>query len=493
MIRFLIIIVVLINGLTVYAQTASDALRYSALEVRGTARTLGIGGAMGAIGADFSVMSTNPAGLSRYRTSELVITPSFFSTKTTSLLVGNDNNVSTSEKDSKFDLNNLGIVMGSQPVDSKWKTVNVAIGFNRLASYNQETFFEGLSKGSYTDRFVELANGNDPSQLDDFEAGLAYDAEAIFNPTSDLSFYDNDFTPDQEIKKQQSIRSKGSINELGFSLAGNLDEKLMIGVTVGLPFINFEETKTYLEDDTEKDEIPIFNRMEYIESLSTSGIGLNLKLGMIYHIKQTVRLGFAVHTPTRMKLTDNYYNIINYDLNFNGDNYYNEERTPDGVFDYKLSTPWRATLSSGFIIARKGFIGAELEYIDYSIADFNLTENSTAAEDKQYELEVNEEINDDFQSTVNLRIGGEYALSIYRFRLGYNLLGNPYTEGNSLNSAYSAGVGIREKTFFIDLAYRFEDREEAYSPYRLFDSARQQSVQTNSTRSNFILTLGFKF
>jgi len=79
------------------AQTAADALRYSLLEVGGTARTVGVGGGIGALGADYSVLSTNPAGLAAFRTNEFVVTPSVFNSKTSSLLENGSGN-SANEK-----------------------------------------------------------------------------------------------------------------------------------------------------------------------------------------------------------------------------------------------------------------------------------------------------------------------------------------------------------------------------------------------------------
>ena len=52
-----------LTALTVNAQTQYDAFRFSESELNGTARFVGMGGAMGALGADISVMSTNPAGI----------------------------------------------------------------------------------------------------------------------------------------------------------------------------------------------------------------------------------------------------------------------------------------------------------------------------------------------------------------------------------------------------------------------------------------------
>ncbi|MCB0644450.1 MAG: hypothetical protein KDC44_22555, partial [Phaeodactylibacter sp.] len=230
--------------LLVFGQVASDALRYSTFDVTGTARSVGVGSSMGALGTDFAVLSTNPAGLAAYRVSKFTFTPAVFDSRITSLLEADVKNEPNEERDYNININNVGLVIASLPNGSKWKTVNFGVGFNRLANYNQRFFYDGSSVGSITDRFVELADGFTADQLDDFEAGLAYEAGAIWNNNpNDLTFYTTDFLDGEFVERSQVVRTSGNINELVFSLAGNYDEKLMVGGTIGVPFLSFEENK----------------------------------------------------------------------------------------------------------------------------------------------------------------------------------------------------------------------------------------------------------
>ena len=54
------------------AQNQDDIFRYSQQGLIGSARTLGLGGAWGAAGADMGAASVNPAGLGLYRRNELM-------------------------------------------------------------------------------------------------------------------------------------------------------------------------------------------------------------------------------------------------------------------------------------------------------------------------------------------------------------------------------------------------------------------------------------
>ncbi len=501
---YLLLAACIFSALLLQAQTTADALRFSSFDVSGTARTIGVGGGLGALGADFSVVSTNPAGLARFRTSEFTISPSIYSAKTGSVLE-NSGSGETKKSKNKFNLSNIGYVTSAKPsrTRSKWSTVNISIGMNQLANFNRSFSYSGVTEGSYADRFVELAyddNANPilPDNLDQFEAGLAYSTGAIFDTDFDASNgiqqWTNDFqlTRDVEVYKEQTVNTKGAINELSFALAGNYAEKLMIGAAVGLPFVNFTEEKTYEENDP-NDEIPVFEASTFTEELTTSGIGVNFKLGLIYRFSQMLHLGAAVHSPTGYNLTDNFSNSLNYifDVGYGPESF--TEESPAGTFDYKLKSPWRYIGSAGVIIQKKGFITMEVEYLDYAGANFNLTANSSDPGDAAYEDELNDNIADQFDSALNIKIGGEYAYNMYRFRAGYGIYGTPYAEDTVVNNAFSLGLGYRKDKFYLDLAFRRLLIDEGYIPYRLSDSSNEQLVSNSIKNDRVVLTFGFKF
>jgi hypothetical protein len=72
-----------------FCQNDADVLRYSMINWGSTARSLGMGNAFSAFGADPSAMATNPAGLGFYRRSEFTFTPSFQIRNTNGSFLGN--------------------------------------------------------------------------------------------------------------------------------------------------------------------------------------------------------------------------------------------------------------------------------------------------------------------------------------------------------------------------------------------------------------------
>ncbi len=464
------------------AQNSTDALRYSMLDFGGTARAVGTGSALGALGADFSVMSINPAGLAWYRRAEFIFTPGVAASSVQSQLVNAEDNRFTEDNRAVFNLSSLGTVIASRPSSNEWTTFNFGIGFNRIADFNQRVYFRGASKGSIIDRFLEIANSD--AGLSDFESNLAYNAEAIYDLNDD-GFYESDFElePNAIIDREQTIISKGSISEMGMSLAGNYKDRVLLGITLGVPFVSFTEEKTYLEIDN-GDEVPFFDNLQYRENLTTTGIGVNAKLGIILRPHQAVRLGAAVHTPTAYSLEDNYKSALTYNYT-DGDAFTGRDST-DGLFEYKLRTPWRFIGSAGIVIGKYGFLSGEVEWIDYGKNRFNF--DSFTSEERI----ANDSISSILTNAMNVRLGGELAYDIFRFRAGFGLHYSPYTDDDTINNSFSAGFGIREQNFFIDFAYRRRTFEEGYIPY-LTSQSPEQLVNNETNNDQFLLTLGFKF
>ena len=220
---------------------------------------------MTALGADFATISTNPAGLAAFRSSELSVTPLLAINNTNSLLLG-AGNADVDARKSYFNFANVGIVLHAQPRNPRWTTFNFAIGFNRLATFQKKFRYHGNTSRSIADRFVALANTKTIDELDAFEAYPAYFVGAIYPENVGSTNYKNDFSgaESQKFYHSQVVSAKGSLNEVAIAIASNYDEKLMIGATLGIPIINYEETRNYEERD-EHDSIAIFDALRFDE------------------------------------------------------------------------------------------------------------------------------------------------------------------------------------------------------------------------------------
>jgi len=485
------ILAIIVSANFVVGQGINDAIRYSTYQPIGTARTLGVGSAFGAMGGDFSVIGINPAGIADYRKGELNITPAIANSSTNSFFVA-DSASTSSRSRSNFLLDNIGFVGANSPTGSNWETSNWAVGFSKLVSFNRNANINGASIGSITERFIELANGNTLDQLDPFAAGPAFDAGAILDEEDNM--YSSDYLEDDIVQKEQFINQRGSINELSLAWAGNYKNQLNIGISAGIPFVSFTETKTYKEGVTDGD---FSNQLEYVESLNTTGVGFNFKLGMQYRANRQFRVGAAIHSPTWYRLNDDFSTLLNYEFTSSTQSFTGSAQSPDGSFRYQLNTPWKAVLSLGSIYKVgdiQGFVSADIEFLNYTNNEFDFTAYSDNPAEVAFTQEVNSTIDNQLGSATNVRLGTELAYNNVRFRLGYSINSSPFAGDSNNFTALSMGLGFRADKFFIDLGYRLRNTIEGYNPYIVQDEPDRDPLSIIDTDyGRLALTIGFKF
>jgi hypothetical protein len=465
------------------AQNEADALRYSRLNYSGTARYISMGGAFGALGADFTSMSHNPAGIGLYKSSEMSVTPSLTMDKTEAVFNG------SFREDAKYTFNiaSVGMVMATNPApqnpQSMWKNVQFGFGMNRMANFNNRMMIEGENnESSFLTPYRDYSQGIAPSNLNAFDAGLAYKADLMFlrNAIDSATWNYQIDLPQGGVNQRISLETEGSLNEMVFTFGANYADKLYIGATIGVPFINYTKTSTYTETDEENnsDYFKSFTRNDYLE---TSGTGVNFKFGLIYRASEWLRLGGAVHTPTFYSNMRDSWNASIKSYFDNGSSY--SVRSPEGYYEYELTTPMRVLGSIGFIIGKAGLISADYEFVDYSAARMR-------AYDYDF-YDENEAIRTSYLAANNFRIGTEWRYGALNFRGGYSLSANPYKYGtNSVNSSYSLGLGFREKSFFIDLAWVYSLMDDEYY---LYSSEYVNPAMTKLKNNLISMTIGVKY
>lgn len=488
---------------TASAQDESDALRYSLLSPQGTARSIGFGGALGAIGGDFSALSVNPAGIGVYRTSELTFTPSLKFSSANSTYTG----AAMSDNATRFNINNFGVVFtsaaeGRRYKNSKWKSASFGIGVSRSADFTSNHVYSGFNNTSSASE-VFLADAI--AYPDDFDntatfAGLGY-GSYLLDYIDTIGYYK---TPNFEtgLNQMRSVEQRGGITDVNISFGGNYEEKLMLGATVGIASLRYLRDITLREEDASGNPDNDFNYFEYNESLKTTGTGINLKIGFIYNITSNFRAGAALHTPTFFGMTDiQNRSVTSHTEGFKA--YLGEDPNPltrvdapTNEYQYTMITPWRAVLSAASIIGKRGFISLDYEFVDYSSARFSFDEL-----DSYYEQEVNGGIKTMYKAASNIRLGGEVRFDIVMLRLGFGYYSNPYrnTAMGSERLNYSAGVGFRFDNVFLDLGFNHTAATATEQPYVVIypDPAigviNVPTATIKNTFNNVALTAGIKF
>lgn len=477
------------------AQNENDALRYSFLLPGGTARSISMGGAFGALGADASVLSINPAGLGVYRKSEFTLSPSFVLTNSNSSYLG----VNRSDYNFNFSLNNIAYVgtVYSNNDDDDYYSVSLGFAYNRLNDFNQNIAIEGRNvENSITDWFAASATGLAPEALlnhsyEQFYSALAWETYLIDNiPNSNnySSYFNNRGQNQREL-----ISRSGYMGEYAFSIAGNLLHKLYIGATIGVNAVKYEQNNILTEVDDE-DLITGFNSLTYREYLETRGSGVNFKLGLLYRVNNWFRFGGAIHTPTFYNLNDSFYTSLSSDFSI-------APNTQDSILKYQfkwssvygrntydLNTPFKAIANMAFIISKQALISIDYEYLDYTKARLRSENYSFFTE--------NDNIREFYKPAHNVRLGAEYRYGPLSFRIGAAYYDSPFKSDNINKDfytlIYSGGIGIRGNDMYFDIAYSYIANSEFYSLYEGF-GVNSPTANLSFNQSRVVASIGFLF
>jgi len=402
-----------------------------------------------------------------------------------------------------FNISNIGLVISSDLTrkhpDNKWKRINVGFGANRLNDYNSETFFSGYNRdNSLADYYVEQANygaGVDPNSITDtypFGAGLFYQAYLI-NPELDNTNFYTSAIDHGNVQQSGSLDQKGSTTEYLLSIGSNYDDHLLLGMTIGLPSINYDATSNYTESDINNNYAD-FNDFTFTNFLGTNGEGLNAKFGATYIFNDFFRAGLAVHTPTYYWMHDSYSATIHSDLTSVGGV---DWSSPEGAYDYDLVTPWRAMGSMAVFFKKYGFLSLDYELVDYSAMSYHFKKFATPDE-KSIENSLNETIDQKYGMASNVRLGAEVAYDMFRLRAGAAYSGSPFQSGVATGDndfsrwSFSGGAGVRGDHVFFDAAYVRSMSDQFYQPYTLADQT-VSGVTQKKTMNNFVATIGVKF
>jgi long-subunit fatty acid transport protein len=145
----------------------------------------------------------------------------------------------------------------------------------------------------------------------------------------------------------------------------------------------------------------------------------------------------------------------------------------------------------GYFFGTRGFISADVDFVDYSTINFQLADNSGG----DVINDNNRDVLNNFKTTVDYRVGAEYKLESLMFRAGYGVQGNPYRKLDDIDlntNTYSGGLGYRIKNYYVDLTYQNVGFNTEAKPYTLNDGTGPVAALKN-TRHNVFLTVGTRF
>ncbi|MDR2928313.1 MAG: outer membrane protein transport protein [Cytophagaceae bacterium] len=507
--RIIIATTLMATGLVALAQTEDDALRFSVDRFSGTARSVALSGAVGALGGDYTSIGVNPAGIAVYRSSEFTFTPSFnYNTSST-------NYYKTKGNDDKFyvPLQQIGYVGTFMPMRDATNGIvssHFSIGYNKTNNFSRRSFFqaEGLST-SMLDTYVLGVSGDnfyDPYYNWATGSNLIFSSEAAGTYLNAFEYLDKNnkiIRTNVGIDQSRVLHERGGAGDFNIAAGANVSNKLMFGGSFAVSHSSYRSELQHAEAvsggvrqypqayrEYHGDAGALDN---YImnEELEVTGIGVNLKVGVIYKPVNSVRIGAAFHSPTFYSFDESYATSGVAEYYYDGKMLIGNSERERGENSYNFRTPFKGVGSLAYIFDRKGLVSVDYEYTDYSAMQF-VSQYSNVS-DKQWANDLNKTIRSTFRPTHNLRFGAEFKpTEVFTLRGGYGLIQNPY-QSKYLNSSnkyqtFSFGIGYRANAMFIDAAYMLRNEKYIYS---LYYDANVAEITNNNHQ--LAVTLGWRF
>ena len=476
-----------------HAQETYENTKLIDNDLNGTARYVGMGGAMEALGADISVINSNPAGIGLFRRSSGSVSFGLVSQDgASSFKYGNKTNASFDQagfvyslRDGRRTFINFGFnYHKSKNFDY---ILNAASGLNG-ASQHKLSYMKALANENNLDKTSSGWRGKFAytSQLDN----LYYNTLMM---TSSDGFFYNDASG-YEFGRAET----GYIGEYDFNTSVNVNDRVYLGITIGIHDVHYTGHSLYNEalvnlnnqtagDITVNDERRI------------TGTGYNASFGIIFRPVDAspFRIGLSVSTPTWYDLkTSNYTYLINNTKADGGGKLQGDypNYTTGESYEFKLFTPWKFGVSLGHTVGNYLALGASYEYADFSRLDTRVNDGydvdywGDVYEHSSSDEPMNRHTRETLKAVSTLKIGAEAkVMPNLAVRAGYNYVspmfkkegykdGNIDSYGSNYSSAtdytnweatnrYTVGVGYTLGKMSFDLAYQYAQTNGKFHPF----------------------------
>lgn len=519
----------------------------------GTARSMAMAGAFTSLGADLSSMSINPAGLGMFRRSEVTVTPLMTFTHA-------DNSASPFGKNNRnrFSLGNIGAVFNVYEGTGNLLSLNVGFGYNRLTDLNyRSSFYRTGNVGSIADMYAmqmiysglrasDIRGSNlDWRRVDAnlWPAVLGFKCGLIDDPADGDDWSPTWISGDRydpgtgdhhiDIGHYSTVQSRGSIGEYVLSLGANINNKVYVGMSLGIQSLYQKKEYFYAEDYTYPpqpgDRIPeghapdldyqlLYSKLN--QAVVVDGTGVNFKLGVTYRPIDNLRLGVAFHTPTyysfdrkyQAAMASNTYVNRKGELDAPAGTYIPlEMATPvlqdDGPDSWSFISPSRLLLGASWTFGQRGVISVDYERAWYNGIRMKDTPGGVASE--PYDNTFRET----FKGANTVRVGAEFKpVPFVSLRAGFGYSGSWLQNQDAQFSSPiakeilygGAGVGfLLSPSVILDVAYSCQsNRMTAYTLYyadeydvhdQLVGVNASDEFTTDFVRHTVAVTLGFRF
>lgn len=449
--------------------------------ISGTARYMGMGGSMGALGGDVSVMGSNPAGIALFRSNDVNFT---VSARSANVKANYEGETATGDKSSGA-IDNVGFVLANELDNGNLKFLNVGVSYRRNNDFVRNFNMTGMANGFSQQYVIDGLYRNAPFDIGQLNykmyEGFSYNwlsllmAEGYYNDYK----HGDDFITDRNgnllwepTDMAYYSDERGGVDEIDFNVSANISDWLYVGVTLGMANVDYSRYSCYLENDDLGKIYSVSN------DYRLDGHGFNVKLGAIIRPFRysPFKVGISIHTPTWYSLTESY------SASMTGiDGYIYDTRDEERYFDdlsleYKLSTPWRFGISASYTFGTFLALNADYEFADYSSVEYTRNTNGSKAQNREVERNL--------KAQHTFRLGAEYKIKDFSIRAGYNHMTAPFDKGAFKNlgnanvtdtsteylnkfekNILTLGGGYKYRNFYFDIAYMLQMQKADFYPF----------------------------
>ena len=546
--KILSIMTAALLGTAVSAQETYDNAQLATKDLNGTARYVGMGGAMEALGADLSTIGTNPAGIGMFRRS--MVAGSFgFNSQQDAKSFGNTNKTNMS-----FD--QAGFVYSMR--SGRHSMLNFGFNYTKSKNFDQILTAAGRLNNASQNKLSAMKNANGVYTLQDKNNGLVSNSGAysqadylysnvLFNhykepaenkpadPTNaglnknGVIVYDNTGLPVfyNATGYDFGRSNTGYIGQYDFNVSGNSNDRFYWGFTVGIYDVHYNSSSLYSESLVDGDKA--IGDVAMNDERKITGTGFDVKAGLIFRPAEEspFRIGLYVHTPTWYDLTTRNYTVLENNTN---KAYGSTERGKSSEsYDFKFYTPWRFGVSLGHTVGNYLALGATYEYADYTTNDIRVNDGGEVDywgnyyETSSRDEAMKQNIKNSLKGVHTVKLGMEFKPEKnFAVRLGYNYQSAMYNKNGfkdgSLESygtyyasttdytnwkdthRVTAGVGYNYGNFSFDLAYQYSQTNGDFYPFMSYvDNSEPKfdnvcdAVKVSNKRNQLLFTVGYKF
>jgi len=491
------------------AQSAGLAMQFGSNSYYGTARTLGMGNAVTAVGVDLGSANINPAGLAVAGYSQVTVTPGVSICSGKSAYATSVGTTMGDYSRARFEFPNFGLSLRFD-TGLKQGLRSFTFGFvsNVANNYLAEDYSTGTdNKTSMAGYYASVANAtgmpgdiyNDKerystvnSRLYGWNTILAYDNKLInYNPDAPAGsgyFGSNQKVSGSQayvpgnLRQQSSSSTYGVKRDVIFNFGFNIDNCLYLGVNLGIPSLRYNYQESYMEaavnpkdfpvrlqDDLSVGDLTYFKSMTYSYFYSSVLTGVYGKFGVLWLPNEWLRLGFAGKTPTGYRISDSYQSDITTTVE-DARQCVSGNPSPYGEYTYRYTSPFELNFGVAATFGHTALLSVDYEMTSYGTMFYSDPRNQGSA--KRYGAtfyDINKTISNFCGLSHFLRVGGEYnVLRFLAVRAGFNLLTSPekyYINGSGETvtmNEYMAFFEDYEKGL-LNLGRKFSNKEVSRS------------------------------